>query len=370
MNRLADYGVASSFAVGGLTDSKIRDMGFDPIEISVPPLDTPVDRTSDGWSPYHFLALRTVKTLLDHVEAYRKAISDGNPALVVTDINPVAALAAKSLRVPHATISQSLFLPFRKINSTRWAMPPALTAINAVLNHYGVEPVASAEYLDMGEITFLPSIPEFDPLEDAPASIHYLGPVLGNQHVPLPQTDRPPSANPIPEVFFYPGRPHDAAGASGQALLNLGLDALSALDVTVTLATGGYDFIVPDYSGRRLEVVPWRVISADYKPDLILHHGGHGTCLTAISVGIPSAIVPTHAEREYNARNLAALGCGEFVAVDQADVRHIRLTIEGALANPAYARRCARWSQAIAARKYEGADLAARIIARTVGASP
>src|SRR5262249_5667856 len=111
MNRLVDYGVASSFAVGGLTDSKIREMGFDPIEISVPPLDTPVDRTSNGWSPYHFLALRTVKTLLDHVEAYRKAISDGNPALVVTDISPVAALAAKSLRVPHATISQSLFLP-------------------------------------------------------------------------------------------------------------------------------------------------------------------------------------------------------------------------------------------------------------------
>jgi len=44
MNRLADYGVASSFAVGGLTDSKIRDMGFDPIEISVPPLDTSVVR--------------------------------------------------------------------------------------------------------------------------------------------------------------------------------------------------------------------------------------------------------------------------------------------------------------------------------------
>ena len=236
--------------------------------------------------------------------------------------------------------------------------------------HHGAEPVASAEYLDMGELTFLPSIPEFDPLEDAPSSIHYLGPVLGNQHVPLPQADRPTPANPVPEVFFYPGRPRDAAGASGQALLNLGLSALRALDVTVTLATGGYDLIVPDYPEGRLEVVPWRVMSADYKPDLILHHGGHGTCLTAISAGIPSAIVPTHAEREYNARNLAALGCGEFVAEDQTDVRHVRRAIESAFENPAYARRCAQWRQTIAARKYEGADLAARIIARTIGGSP
>src|SRR5262245_43915178 len=64
MNRLVDYGFASSFAVGGLTDTRIRDMGFDPIEIGVPSFDTPVDRTSNEWSPYHFLALCTVKTLL------------------------------------------------------------------------------------------------------------------------------------------------------------------------------------------------------------------------------------------------------------------------------------------------------------------
>jgi UDP:flavonoid glycosyltransferase YjiC (YdhE family) len=245
-------------------------------------------------------------------------------------------------------------------------MPAALPAINKILTHYGVEPVESAEYLDVGDVTFVPSFPEFDPIQNAPPSLHYVGPILGNQLIPLPSADRFSSTNVIPEVFFYPGRAHDAAGPSGQALLNVGLSALSALDVTVTVATGGYDFDIPEYSGRQLEIVPWRVISPDYKPNLIIHHGGHGACLTAISAGIPSAIVPTHAEREYNARNLAALGCGEFVSMGQIDVRHVRRAIESVIKNPACAYECTQWSQTIAARKYGGADQAARIIMRMI----
>jgi UDP:flavonoid glycosyltransferase YjiC (YdhE family) len=368
MSRLADHGIASAFAIGGTIGPQIRSIGFESIELRLPPFRAPADKAPEWWSPYHFLALPELdlEMLLAHVETYRKAISDGRPALVVTDINPVAALAAKSLRVAHVTISQSLFLPFRKFNSARWALPPALRAINAVLDHYGVAVLESAEHLDMGDITLLPSIPEFDPMQDAPSSLLYVGPILGNQLVPLASDNPFTFANGVPEIFFYPGRPHDTTGASGQALLNVGLAALSTIDAAVTLATGGHDFTIPEYSGRRLQIVPWRVISAGYQPDLILHHGGHGACLTAMSAGIPSAIVPTHAEREYNARNLAALGCGEFVSMDHIDVEPVRRTIESVIKNPAYARECAQWSRTIAARKYEGAELAARSIMRLI----
>jgi UDP:flavonoid glycosyltransferase YjiC (YdhE family) len=371
-NRLVDYDIASSFAIGGTIGPQIRAAGFDLIQLNLPAFNVPVNEVQEWWSPYHFLALHNlnIERLLGHVEAYRKAISDGRPAVVVTDINPVAALAAKSLKIPHVTISQSLFLPFRKFNSIRWTMPSALPAINKVLTHYCVGLVESAEYLDVGDVTFVPSILEFDPILNAPPSLHYVGPILGNQLIPLPSTDGVSSTNAIPEVFFYPGRPYDAAGPSGQALLNVGLSALSALDATVTVATGGCDFNIPEYSGRKLEIVQWRVISPGYKPNLIIHHGGHGACLTAVSAGIPSAIVPTHAEREYNARNLAALGCGEFVSIDQINVRHVRRAIESVIKNPAYAHECTHWSQTIAARKYGGADLAARIIMQMIDAIP
>jgi UDP:flavonoid glycosyltransferase YjiC (YdhE family) len=74
------------------------------------------------------------------------------------------------------------------------------------------------------------------------------------------------------------------------------------------------------------------------------------------------------AEREYNARNLAALGCGELVASGQIAAEGIRRLIENVLGNPAFARESRRWSRTIAGRKYEGADLAARIIMRMIAA--
>jgi UDP:flavonoid glycosyltransferase YjiC (YdhE family) len=368
-NRLLDFDVASSFAISGTLGPQIRAAGFDLIALS-PEVSTAVGAAPEWWSPYHFLSAHNADsgTLIAHVEAYRDAILNGRPAVIVTDINPLAALAAKSLRVPHVTISQSLFLPFRKLQSSRWAIPPALPAINKVLRHYGAGLLESAECLDVGDVTLIPSIPEFDPVKNLPASVHYIGPILGNELIPLAAPDRAPSTSAVPEVLFYPGRPQDAAGASGQVLVKAGLAALSALDVTVTVATGGYHFDIPDYPGRRMQIVPWRIISSDYRPSLMVHHGGHGACLTAITAGIPSAIVPTHAEREYNARSLAALGCGELVASGQITAEGIRRLIENVLGNPAFARESRRWSRTIAGRKYEGADLAARIIMRMIAA--
>jgi UDP:flavonoid glycosyltransferase YjiC (YdhE family) len=371
-NRLLEFGVASSFAIGGTLGPQIRAAGYDLVALTLPEMSIAAAAAPERWSPYHFLSDHNVETgrLIAQVEAYREAISNGCPAVVITDINPLAALAAKSLRIPHVTISQSLFLPFRKLQSDKWAIPSALPAINKVLAHYGTKLLERAEYLDLGDVTLIPSIPEFDPTQNSPASVHYIGPILGNALIPLAAPDRGLSTSGVPEVLFYPGRPRDAVGASGQVLAKAGLSALSALDVTVTVSTGGYHFDVPDSLGRRIEIVPWRTISPGYKPNLIVHHGGHGACLTAITSGIPSAIVPTHAEREYNARNLAALGCGEFVPMGEIAVQSIRRLIENVLGDPVFAGECRRWSRTIAARKYEGADRAACIITHMIAARP
>jgi UDP:flavonoid glycosyltransferase YjiC (YdhE family) len=369
-NRLLDFDIASSFAIGGTLAPQIRAAGYDLVALNLPEVSIAAAAAPERWSPYHFLSDHNVQTnrLIAHVEAYREAISNGQPAVVITDINPLAALAAKSLRIPHVSISQSLFLPFRKLQSDKWAIPSALPAINKVLAHYGATLLESAEYLDVGDVTLIPSFPEFDPTQNAPASLHYIGPVLGNELIPLAAPDRGVSTTGVPEVLFYPGRPQDAVGASGEVLAKAGLSALSALDVTVTVSTGGHRFDVPDSLGRRIEIVPWRIISPGYKPNLILHHGGHGACLTAITSGIPSAIVPTHAEREYNARNLAALGCGQFVPMGEIAVESVRGLIENVLGDPVFARECRRWSRTIAARKYEGADRAACIITHMIAA--
>jgi UDP:flavonoid glycosyltransferase YjiC (YdhE family) len=44
------------------------------------------------------------------------------------------------------------------------------------------------------------------------------------------------------------------------------------------------------------------------RSDLLIHHGGYGSCQTGRLCGKPAAIVPTYAERERNPRRVAALG--------------------------------------------------------------
>jgi UDP:flavonoid glycosyltransferase YjiC (YdhE family) len=361
VKRLADHGIVSSLAIAGL-GPQLQDAGFDVIELNLLPFTAPADAAGGWWSPYHFLAHQSLESLIEQVEAYRKSIQEGQPSLVVTDINPIAALAAKSLRITHFTVSQSLFLPFQTANSSRWRLPDAvLPAINNILERYGAAPLESAAHLDMGDLTFLPSIPEFDPLGDPPSSIRYAGPILGNEFIPLPTTTGC-SSSARPWILFYAGRPHDVAGPSGQTLLNIAWEPLCSVAATVTVASGGYDFKIPPGAHDRFEIVPWHILSPDHKPDLIVHHGGHGACLTAITAGIASVVVPTHAEREYNARNLAALGCGEFLLSAALDAQRLRGAIEKVIGTGDYTAACARWSRTIAERKYGGSDLVTGMI--------
>jgi len=46
----------------------------------------------------------------------------------------------------------------------------------------------------------------------------------------------------------------------------------------------------------------------DRRADVMIHHGGHGSTLTALAAGTPALIIPTYSERESNARHAAALG--------------------------------------------------------------
>ena len=206
--RLADHGIGSSLGIGGSMGGQLRAAGYEVIELRLPAFNACAESARRWWSPYHFLSHRSLNTelLVEHVEAYRKTILDGQPSVILTDINPLAALAAKSLQVPHVSISQSVFLPYRKLHSIRWRMPPATQRINNILARYGAAPVASAEHLEVGEITFIPSIPEFDPMQDFPPTLHYVGPILGNEFIPFPpQTHRRCAARPW--ILCYPGRP-------------------------------------------------------------------------------------------------------------------------------------------------------------------
>jgi MGT family glycosyltransferase len=102
------------------------------------------------------------------------------------------------------------------------------------------------------------------------------------------------------------------------------------------------------------------------RSDLLIHHGGLGSCQTGLVAGTPAVIIPTYAERESNARRVAALGAGVFVPVETiAGRKHVsaedlRAAVKRVLADPSFAANARRMSHVL--RAYGGASQAARLI--------
>jgi hypothetical protein len=86
---LAEHGIGSSLGIGGAIGAHLRAAGYEVIEAPLPAFNAPADAARGWWSPYHFLSDCSLGTelLVEHVEAYRTAIRDGQPAIVLTDIN-------------------------------------------------------------------------------------------------------------------------------------------------------------------------------------------------------------------------------------------------------------------------------------------
>ncbi len=81
--------------------------------------------------------------------------------------------------------------------------------------------------------------------------------------------------------------------------------------------------------------------------DIVIHHGGHGSCLGQFLYGIPSLITPTHAEREYNARVCTRLEVAEFIkAVDLCE-DSILTKIEKILTTGHYKENLLMWNKKI-----------------------
>lgn len=131
----------------------------------------------------------------------------------------------------------------------------------------------------------------------------------------------------LPDWLAEPGdRPRVAVTlGSVESALGLGmsparrvLDAAATVDAEFVLALGATDL-------RELEPLPANVRVAGWVPltDLlptcaaIVHHGGAGTSLTALALGVPQLVFPGPADRHINATAIARRGTGIAVESDQ-----------------------------------------------------
>ncbi len=307
-------------------------------------------------------------------EALKKTIADSAADVVVDFLNPFAVIAARVLGRPVVTVIQGNFHP-QSGGFIWWKprpsnLPSTVPIVNQVLAEYRLPPINALEELCVGDLTLSVGTPETDPLPET-AHVIYIGAVLwqpANAQLP----ERLSRLNPEkPVTWVYSGNPR-YGGANdifdSMVVLQACIAALANEDLQVVLTTGHHalpEELLPLPDNFHHEAYVPGLAMAE-RSDLLIHHGGYGSCQTGLYAGKPSVILPTFSERESNARRIAALGAGAIVSVDmtpgqkRVDVEELRATVRHVLTNPSFRTHAEQVGERL--RAYGGASQAAALV--------
>jgi MGT family glycosyltransferase len=314
-----------------------------------------------------------VDTLVELIGAYE-------PDAIVDFLNPFACIAARVINKILITVIQSDMHP--QSQGLIWwkghpheCPPSPVPATNRALAEYHLQPVKNMGDLLIGDMTLVLGMPETDPLPET-NDVTYIGPILwqGQQeHLPDWINDL---RREQPVVWLYPGNLQYVKGSStfgdSSIVLEACIEALGNQAVQVVLSTGHHAlpkrfFPLPPNFRHEL-YVPGLAMAE--RSDLLIHHGGYGSCQIGLYTGTPALIIPTYSERESNARRIAAQGAGDYV-VPESDItgrnkrisaQEVRAKVFKILSKESFAVNAKRLSERM--KSYGGAPEAARLIER------
>jgi UDP:flavonoid glycosyltransferase YjiC (YdhE family) len=307
-------------------------------------------------------------------DALMELIMDCGAEVIVDFLNPLAVMAARALRKPLVAVIQGNFHP--ESDGFIWwkplppDVPSPVLVVNRVLANYSLPAVDKLAELCVGDLTLVVGTPETDPLPDT-ANVTYIGPALWQkENTKLPDwIEKLEKGKPV--IWVYAGNPR--YGSTGDlfdslVVLQACVAALANEDLQVVLTMGHHPLpkeLLPLPANFRYEAYVPGLAMAE-RCDLLIHHGGYGSCQTGLYAGKPSVILPTFSERESNARRIVALGAGAMVTVASdgrkkyVNAEELRKTVLHVLAEPAFSENASRIGEKM--RTYGGAALAARLI--------
>jgi UDP:flavonoid glycosyltransferase YjiC (YdhE family) len=341
-----------------------------PLSRSIPIKMPPI--TSEIWNMDHISAVagmlnrNFVRTICISL---MELIANLKIDLVVDFWNPMACIAARAMQKPLVGVIQADMHPDSK-GFIWWKEPPPdipspVPVINEVLSEYSLEPIQDTGELCVGDLTLVVGIPETDPLPPK-ANVTYIGPLLWQREkAKMPEQFEKLNRD-RPVVWVYSGNPsympRVRTPVDSAVILYACTAALATEDIQVVLTTGHH--ALP----KKFLPLPKNFYYASYVPglamaersDLLIHHGGYGSCQTGLYTGTPSVIIPTFSERESNARRIADAGAGEFILPTEGsgwekhvDIEIMRNKVRKVLSDPTYAISAQKMSEKLQA--YGGA---------------
>jgi UDP:flavonoid glycosyltransferase YjiC (YdhE family) len=307
-------------------------------------------------------------------EALKNTIVDSGADVVVDFLNPFAVIAARALQKPLVTVIQGNFHP-ESGGFIWWKTPPreipsCVPTVNKVLAVYRLPSLHALEELCVGDLTLSVGTSETDPLPKT-ADVTYIGAVLWQ----MDTAQLPESVLKLrkdkPVIWVYSGNPRYAGTNDifdSMVVLRTCIAAFGNEDLQVVLTTGHHPL------PKEVLPLPANFHHESYVPglamaercDVLIHHGGYGSCQTGLYAGKPAVIMPTFSERESNARRIAALGAAAIVSVDmtpgkkQVNVDELRATVRHVLSDSSFRDNAQQIGEKL--RTYGGASQAADLI--------
>jgi UDP:flavonoid glycosyltransferase YjiC (YdhE family) len=309
-------------------------------------------------------------------DAWKELITDCEADVIVDFWNPFAVIAARATGKPVVTVIQADAHPDSQ-GFIWWKTPPSnipttVPVVNKVLAGYGLQPVRRFGELSVGDLTLVAGTPETDPLPDH-ANVTYVGPILWQK----PEAKLPDWIDDLSKdkslIWVYSGNPRYSSTNDpfdSIVVLQACVAALADENVQVVLTTGYHPLpkeVLPLPANFRHEPYLPGLAMAE-RSDLLIHHGGYGSCQTGLVTGTPAVIIPTFTERESNARRIAALGAGAFVPVQNVSgkkyvrVEELQAMVRCVLTDASFADNARRMSEKM--RAYGGTSQAAHLIER------
>jgi len=337
--------------------------------------------TAETWNVDHgayYMGMGIENFVRADVNALMELISEYEPDAVVDFCNPSACIAARASHKPLVTVIQADFHPQSR-GFIWWKEPPPdlptpVPAINTILAELQLKPISKTEELLIGDKTLVVGMPETDPLPET-ANVIFIGAILW-QRAGEKLPDWVANLSKMkPVIWLYPGNPQYLAGSrtpvDSAVVTYACIEALKDEDVQVVLSTGHHslpkDALPLPSNFRHASFVPGLAMAE--RSDLLIHHGGYGSCQTGLFTGTPALVIPTYSERESNARRVAAVGAGDFVlpTADDASGRkkhvqaaEVRDKVNLILSDSSFTENAKRIGEKL--RSYGGASYAASLI--------
>ncbi len=295
-----------------------------------------------------------------NVEALIQLFNTNNPDVIVDFWNPFACIAARVCNIPLITILQADMHPqsegfiwWKDTEQIKYISP--ILATNAVLTDYQLPTIHKIGQLFLGDKTLVMGTPEMDPLPET-AKATYIGPILWQKDDgKLPDwVNRLNNDRPV--VWLYPGNIEYLKGSKtvfdSTTILQACVEALGNEELEVVLTTAFHalpeEFLPLPQNFHHTPYLPGLAMAE--KSDMLIHHGGYGSCQTGLYTGKPALILPTFSERESNARRIAAVGAGIYILPNVDEIgrnkeifaEEIRNAVLNILSDSSYAENAKR----------------------------